>query len=472
MEHSSQQSQQLVLFSEIDKATPRLGNDGRDDMNLVELLLGVIRSGRSKPGETIQTPWEKGKRSYDVIISDSSYRIEWKAIVKEKGESTRKEFYLSVDSSVGLPTTYVEDVLVALLKLSYADNSLRSTVRTTRYKLLNHMQWPGKSKYYYDRLETTLDQMTSMTVRTNSLWNPDTQTYWKFTFNLLDSSGMDLDSENPNAEIVITWAPTALRLLEMGYAKPLDTEFYYSLEDPTSRRLYRWLDKQFRFRPTVEVDVLYLAHRVLGYGITWAYPSKVIQKLQPKLDRLGEEGFCTNEVQEASTDSGSKYVFHRITPYLSVVHPDVSNIHAALRARGLNKHEVDELIERYGAWACLKQAEHHDFKVAQGADIESSRSWIKSAIAYRSGQGYKLPKQLADRLDKASQNTSTWCTQVYDSLPDDHKEQINKSAMEQLSSSQRERLASQDPQAIAAFQRNRNYLIINDLDTVIEHTAK
>lgn len=458
---TNQSGPQLVLFHEIDKSLPRPSTDGRDDMNLVELLLGIVRSRSTKSGNIIQTPWEKGERSYDVEISERSYRIEWEAVVREKGKPSRKQFYLAVDSSIGLPSPYVEDVLIALLKLSSEGKTLKSTVRTTRYKLLDMMQWPGKSKYYYERLENTLDHMASMTVRTNSLWNPLSQTYWKFTFNLLDSTGMDLDEENPNAEIVITWAPTALRLLEIGYGKPLDTQFYYSLDDPTSRRLYRWLDKQFRFRPQIEVDVLYLAHRVLGYGITWAYPSKVIQKLEPKLEKLKEEGFCTWEIAQATTDSGSKFVFNRITPYLSVVHPNVNNIKAALRARGLSPNETEELIQKYGPWSCLKQVEHYDYKLAQGAQIESPRSWIKSATAYKGGEGYKLPKPLLAILNDASSTTVTWCAQVYEALSEEDKSEINKQAMDSMSPHQRKKLEKQDPEATAAFNRARNHLIIN-----------
>ena len=452
---------QLALFTESTSHPSITPVDGHDDMNLVELLLGIARSRKTKNNEVLQTPWEKGERSYHVEITDHSYRIEWEAVVREKNKPTRKQFYLSIDSSIGLPSAYVEDILIALLKLSFEGKSLQSTVKTTRYKLLDLMQWPGKSKYYYNRLENTLDQMTSMTIRTNSLWNPSTQTYWKFTFNLLDSSGMDLDEENPNAESVITWAPTALRLLEIGYGKPLDTQFYYSLDDPTSRRLYRWLDKQFRFRPKVEVDVLYLAHRVLGYGITWAYPSKVIQKLKPKLDKLHNHKFCSWEVDNASTDSGSKFIFHRTTPYLSVIHPNIANVKVAMKARGLSPKEIEDLLEKYGTWACLKQIEHYDYKTAQGSQIESPSSWIKSAVSYRNGEGYKLPQPLVETLKKASEHTTAWCNQVYETLSEDDRQKLNEQALNSLTPAQKIKLQKNDPEITTTFNRIKNHIIIN-----------
>lgn len=456
---------QLTLFTELDRSLPPspvdLLGDGRDDMNLVELLLGVARSRRVRTDEVVSTPWEPGDRSYHVRITERSYRIEWEAVAKEKGKSVRRSFYLAVDAGAGLPNPYVEDVLIALLKLSSDGHTMRDTVRTSRYRLLETMQWPGKSKYYYQRLEDTLDHMASMTIRTDSLWNPATGTYWKFTFNLLDSTGMELDEQNVNAEIVIRWAPTALKLLQVGYAKPLDTQFYYSLQDPTTRRIYRWLDKQFRFRPRVEVDVLYLAHRVLGYGITWAYPSKIIQKLGPKLDELRAKGFCTWDVSHAGTDSGRMFVFHRVTPYNTVVHPDVPSVTAALIARGLYQDEAEAFLQRYGLWSCLRQLEHYEHKVRQGTQVRSSRQWIKAAIAYRDGQGYTIPPPLAHHLHDADRTIVTWCAEKYKSLTDQARESVNRRAMSLLDARQQHQLHQGNAHAQAAFQRARNHVLVN-----------
>ena len=453
---------QLTLFDVIDQDLAAGTVEGYDDMNLVDLVLGIPRTRSLKAGDGIRTPWEKGERHFDIEITDTSYRAEWEAVVTEKGKKVRKRFYRAVTCAKGIPEHHVNDVMVALLSLSEESGFSDRILRTTRYELLKLMGWPT-TKHYYDRLEHVIDQLQTMTIESNALWNPQTQTHWKFAFNVLDSHAMDPTEDNPVGETYVAWAPTMFQLISLTYGKTLSTQFYYALPNDTVKLVYRWLDKRFLAGSTVEMDVLEFANRILNYRIGTEQPSQVTSKLAPHFDTLSDRGYCTWEVLPSKTSSGKKFVFTRTLRFSCILYPSRPAILAALVGLGVEPAEAETLVTDSGWGPVIRQLEHYHWAVAGGKQIKSPRSWIKSAIRFKLGEGYRLPPALEAEIREAYEETEQWCTEIYRSLHETEQETINKAVLAALPEATRNRLSQDDADARRAFVQERNRHLLDRL---------
>lgn len=398
---------------------------GLDDLNVVEVLLGLPGYRRPSKDEVHSVPWKRGERSYYLEYTANSLYVEWDG--RNRTPDNEDRFYISVKTSedVGLPAQGIEDILVALLKLTAQNEFGTPSVEISRYELLKMMKWDNNGRHYR-KLERMLDQLVQLTVKTNAFYNPKKGAYFRSTFNILDSADYD---DAGDSELRIRWASKIFEIFRYGYMKQLDTEFYYSLGNSTTKRIYRWLDKHLTLHPTIEIDVLRFAHKVLGYGVSYKYPSQVIQKLGPYLDELYDEGFCRWEVEESSSDSGKKFVFNRITLYTSVLYPRRDYVIEALQNRGINQG-AEKLVDTYGWERCLRQIEYHDFKADE---IENSGAWLRKAITHN----YDLPEKLAEIIRRAKKETARWCDNMYAGLTEEEKQRIEEEIDERLDAAER-----------------------------------
>lgn len=430
---------------------------GYDDMNLVEIVVGLQSTRRYKTGSVVTSPWERGDRSYFVSTSASLTRLEWDGTTPDgNGKQTKEQFYIEIEGSTeyGLPDTTAEDILVALMKLCGEGGFESPKVLTTRYELMRLMRWPTSS-YYYHKLEKILNQLVGMTIRTNALWDPDRGRYFTSAFNLIDSFEIERTDAEHDAETYVTWGSKAFSLFQAGYIKHLNTRFYYSLNDPGTKRLYRWLDKHLKLRPYVEVDVLRLAHKQLGYGVSYQYPSKIIQKLRPKLDDLQSRGFCRWRVDPSKTDSGQKFVFTRVTTYTSVPYPRRDYVVEALVERGVESAE--DLVERHGWDECLQQIEHHDYLEQIHKPPRDSGAWLRKAIE----KGYKLPPATQALIDRARHESALWCEEMYRALTEEERAHLHRATIADMDQNDVQKYQDGHQAAGKTYLRLRNRKLVS-----------
>ena len=453
-------SKQADLFKREDKQhlpTPQ----SHDDLNLIEIVLGMPKARGATASKTTSTPWKKGERSYDITMDNNSYRIEWTSLISTQGKETEeRHFYRSIECNRGLPGPYAEDVIVALLKLTAEEHFEKDKIRITCHQLLDLMRW-NKTKYYYDRLRETLHQLVGMSVHTNAVFHPEKNRYVEKAFNIFSDMEIDDDGRLKDADCYVRWAKGTFELFQMGFTKPLDTEFFYSLEDPMAKRLYRWLDKHLRRSTAVEIDVLELAHKVLNYGVNYEYPSQILRKLKPRLDILKQKGFCRYDIiDDESHPSGSKFRFQRISMYTSVIYPTRANVRAALTERQVYSDTAEMLIRRYGWEPCLRQIEHLDYKIEQGEAPKSPGGWLKRAITHNDGEGYQLPAELEQLMDEAREETQRWCAEAFDAMTNQEKTNLKDGLLSAVSPKTRERIRKKSPGAIFQLVRLRNQKLL------------
>lgn len=219
--------------------------DGRDEMNLVELPLSGI-SDRFLDGRKT------------VVFTDEI----WDRTLAQRVE---RKLAISGSDRYGLPTARDEDVLLACVQLSSADDFRSREVRFSRYELLKLLRWPDESKYYH-RLATSLRRWKGVTIYSNRAFYDHAQKSWvNRDFGLIDNlyiyereQGIGV-ATNINSWFV--WNEVLYASFQAGYLKKLDWDLYCRLTDPVAKRLYRLLDKRFYHASEVTIDLKQLAFR-------------------------------------------------------------------------------------------------------------------------------------------------------------------------------------------------------------------
>ena len=77
---------------------------------------------------------------------------------------------------------------------------------------------------------------------------------------------------------------------QTGNLKQLDLEFYLKLRLPTTKRMYRFLDKRFYRRCRLDFDLRTLACEHIGLSRSYA-PTELKRRLKPALEELERLGF-------------------------------------------------------------------------------------------------------------------------------------------------------------------------------------
>ena len=338
---------------------------GRDELNLIELAFTTL--GRARSRKTLKTEW-KGK--------------------DHKGR-TRK-FYKTVTGSdeFGLPEYASEELLIALFHKASRDDFEARSVTAVPYELLQLMGW-GTDGRAYERLKRALDQLAGVYITTNALWNPESGTFSKAGFHILDNYEFVEDADSGRTRLTVAWNERLFTIFQQSRFKRLDTSFFYDLPSPVAKRLYRWLDKHLRQTGHAEIDVLHLAHVKLEISHSKKYISQVMQVLEPALDELTERGYCSWAIADSQTDSGKKLVFDRIrraAPALTTEHDGLSalsptqrDLLEALAGRGLSVSAARTLVTDHEPDAVRRQVRHFDWLLASGEPPKSA-GWFVAAI--------------------------------------------------------------------------------------------
>ena len=86
------------------------------------------------------------------------------------------------------------------------------------------------------------------------------------------------------------WNEVIFQSFQSGNLKQLDLEFYLKLRLPTTKRMYRFLDKRFYRRSRLDFDLRTLACEHIGLSRSYA-PTELKRRLKPALEELEQLGF-------------------------------------------------------------------------------------------------------------------------------------------------------------------------------------
>ncbi|QDT40323.1 Replication initiator protein A [Gimesia alba] len=222
---------------------------GRDELNLIDFPIAVLQH---------QQPKDKNGGRPDELVS------EIEAFDKDLKKVVPRTLTRRTASKHGFPTPLEDEVLVALLTLTRIKNGFsQPRVKFRNGELFDLMKWPhnGSSN---QRLAIALDRLTGLTLKYENSWSTEAGTFEKeFTTGLLESYQLTKQvrgrGERSREASWFQWASEVFADIQRGNVRTLNTDQFFSLQRPISRRMYRFLDKHLSEEPKFEMDLIMFA---------------------------------------------------------------------------------------------------------------------------------------------------------------------------------------------------------------------
>ena len=213
----------------------------------------------------------------------------------------------------GLPTSLDDEVLVGLIQLTKRRNNFTDPrVQFSRYELIQLLGWP-QSGQSYRRIEEALHRWVGVVLMyENAWWDNQARSWVDEQFHVLDNvtlydrerwrtsgrgakagKGEKLGSKPDKPPLPLSsfrWNEVIFRSFQSGNLKQLDLEFYLKLRLPTTKRMYRFLDKRFYRRSRLDFDLRSLACEHIGLSRSYA-PTELKRRLKPALEEMEQLGF-------------------------------------------------------------------------------------------------------------------------------------------------------------------------------------
>lgn len=251
----------------------------RDEMNLAEFPLAVLSTRTNSNIKTLE-------------FSDYSKT--------STGELIERKWIITGADKFGLPTSTDDDVILGLIRLSMDQGFRERKIYFTRYELLKILQWSTEGKSY-GRLIKSLDRLSGVRIRSsNSFYDNASKSYQTCNFGIIDAYEINNERSNKFSskgeapKSFFIWSEMLFDSFKAGFIKKLDLDIYFNLKSAVSRRLYRYLDKHFYYRQTLEMPLMMFAFEKVGLSRSYKYISSIKQQLQPAIEELTKIGFLSN----------------------------------------------------------------------------------------------------------------------------------------------------------------------------------
>lgn len=128
-----------------------------------------------------------------------------------------------------------------------------------------------------------------------------------------------------------------------------------------SKRLYRFLDKNFWYKARVQLNLFTLAHEKIGISRNYKFASSLKQHLDPAIEELVNLGFLS-KAEYSGRGEGTEVAFYAArglpksiannnensdfgTRSVSQAAPAENSLESALQARGIGKNQAHRLVE-------------------------------------------------------------------------------------------------------------------------------
>src|ERR1700761_6280283 len=279
-------------FEQNDENIPTLESGWKDELNLAEFPIAAL-TDRVPDGQTT------------LVFEDKLERRDSPPIVRRLTiMGTHKH---------GLPTSLDDEVLVGLIQLTKRrSNFTDARVQFSRYELIELLGWP-QSGQSYRRIEEALHRWVGVVLMyENAWWDNAAKSWVDEQFHVLDNvtlydrerwrtsarSGKGGKAERsvskadkpPLPLSSFRWNEVIFQSFQSGNLKQLDLEFYLKLRLPTTKRMFRFLDKRFYRRDRLDFDLRTLACEHIGMSRSYA-PTELKRRLKPALEELEQHGF-------------------------------------------------------------------------------------------------------------------------------------------------------------------------------------
>ncbi len=318
-------------------ATVETARVGKDEMNLSEFPIAILGNRAPEGVKTLRFQDRHGRLT--VTGSDA----------------------------LGLPTAIDADVVVALIELTKKRNNFtEQTVHFTRYELIHLLGWANVGSSY-DRIYESLNRWAGVLLMYDGCWwDNRSKSYVSKTFHIIESviiaegktEAIKAGAPTTLPTSSFTWSKDFIRSCQDNNLKDLDTSLYFSLKLPSSKQLFRFLDKRFYRHPQLVFDLAEIAFERVGLSRRYSSNTgKIKEKLSDALEELESRGFLkplSREERYFKTDHGWKIRMvdgRCVASTLPAPTPETapSPLTAELIRQGVHKDTAAELVRRHPA---------------------------------------------------------------------------------------------------------------------------
>jgi hypothetical protein len=356
-------------FEQGEDSTSSTDTGWKDELNLAEFPIAAL-TDRIPDGQTT------------LVFEDKLERRDSPPIVRRLTiMGTHKH---------GLPTSLDDEVLVGLIQLTKRrSNFTDARVQFSRYELIELLGWP-QSGQSYRRIEEALHRWVGVVLMyENAWWDNAAKSWVDENFHVLDNvtlydrerrrlsgrsgrsgkaerGGPSRPDKAPLPLSSFRWNEVIFQSFQSGNLKQLDLEFYLSLRLPTTKRMFRFLDKRFYRRTRLDFDLRTLACEHIGMSRSYA-PTELKRRLKPALEELEQHGFLeplSPEERYSYVKRGCwRIIFIRGGASASGPEPpeQSSELVEALKARGITAKTAAELVEAHPAGRIRTKIEVFDW---------------------------------------------------------------------------------------------------------------
>ncbi|HPO82623.1 MAG TPA: replication initiator protein A [bacterium] len=246
------------------------------------------------PGENI-TKDEMNLAEYPLSflskrLPEGAKTIEWTGEVTLKdGRKTTGEWVVTGTDKYGLPTPSDRDVFLGLMYYWYKNGLKdRELEIGNMNEFLKFIKWTN-DKRAYDRLKESLERLKGVTIFARySFWDNEIKDYLPLVaFSILDE--VIIKKEGRRYILKVVASRTLWKSICDSYIKSLNAEFYFSLDNPTAKALYTFLDKKRYRNKSFQIELRALAAKL---GLSLKNPTyKIKQLIRKASDILVEGGF-------------------------------------------------------------------------------------------------------------------------------------------------------------------------------------
>jgi len=308
-------------------------------------------------------------------------RVFEKVIQGEGGIALNQMWKVMPSGEYGMPGPVDQDVYLAVLQLLQQRGGMPEDgeLSFSLYELRKILGWSDDSGGAYKEIRDALLRIatTSMQSR-NAFYSAEERRRIVDTFNIwsVHFAEHEVKGQTVRERHVLKFHPIFIRNYMAQYLKGIDSDFYWSLRSPVSKRLYRLVDLQRAGGLSWETDLFGVRDQI---PLDYHYPSQIKRALQKAHDELLQRDFFSGVEYEGKIEVTYKvsreFARRQKARELSGDPKEIFAIERLIRER-IDADTARELVVTHGPDRCLFYAD----AVNHQKGVVTRAGWIVSAI--------------------------------------------------------------------------------------------
>jgi hypothetical protein len=316
----------------------------------------------------------------------------------EDGSSLHQRMEVSSPGKYRLPGRFDYDVYSAVLELLEVRGGMPDdgTIAFSLHELILLMDIEPSGKTY-DEVKRSLRRIAATVLESdNAFWSRGQQRHISDTFRLWDVAfDAVTDRNGSGSRHQIEFGKLFQRSFEEQYLRGLDIEFFWSLQSPVAKRLYRLIDLKRAGSRSWATELFELQkHIPIG---PYSYISKVKEKLSAAHDELLDRGFLSDisypQTTEIAYTVSEPFSSRREELELAGTKEELIAIQLLTRS-GLRGDVARDLVAKHGPSHCTRYAN----SLPQQQGLRNPAGWLRKAIE----NGFELSEPDSPRLFEES----------------------------------------------------------------------